>query len=36
MINIPICVISLSSIIKRKSNCYPNFQLKSCFYENEI
>ena len=35
-INIPVCVISLSSIIKRKNNYYPKFKLKSCFYENEI
>ena len=35
-INIPVCVISLSGIIKRKNNCYLNFKLKGCFYENEI
>ena len=35
IINIPVCGISLSSIIKRKNNCYPNFKLKSCFYESE-
>ena len=35
-INIPVCVISLSSIIKRKNNHYPSFKLKGCFYENEI
>ena len=31
IINIPVCVISLSSVIKRKNNYYPNFKLKSCF-----
>ena len=34
--NIPVYVISLSSVIKRKNNYYPNFKLKSCFYEDEI
>ena len=34
--NIPVCVIPLSSVIKRKNNYYPNFKLKSCFYESEI
>ena len=29
IINIPVCVISLSSIIKRKNNYYPNFKLKT-------
>ena len=36
IINIPICVISLSSVNKRKNNYYPNFKLKSYFYESEI
>ena len=36
IINIPVCVISLSSVIKRKNNYYPNFKLKTCFYESEI
>ena len=36
IINIPICVISLSSVIKRKNNYYPNFKLKTYFYESEI
>ena len=36
IINILVCVISLSSVIKRKNNYYPNFNLKSCFYESEI
>ena len=33
-INIPVCVKSLSSIIKRGSTYYPNFKLQNCFYEN--
>ena len=36
IINIPVCVISLSSVIKRKNNYYPNFKLKTYYYENEI
>ena len=34
-INIPICVISLSSVIKRKNYYYPNFRLQKCFWERE-
>ena len=34
-INIPICLISLSSVIKRKNSYYPNFRLRDCFYESE-
>ena len=34
-INIPVCVISLSSVIKRKNNYYPNFKLQKCFYESK-
>ena len=36
IINIPVCVISLSSVIKRKNYYYPNFKLKTCLYESEI
>ena len=36
IINIPVCAILLSSVIKRKNNYYPNFKLKTCFYETEI
>ena len=32
-INIPVCVTSLSSIIKRGYIYYPNFRLEKCFYE---
>ena len=34
-INIPVCVISLSSAIKRRNIYYPNFRLQKCFYESE-
>ena len=34
-INIPVCVISLSSIIKRRCIYYPQFRLQKCFYESE-
>ena len=34
-INIPVCVTSLSSVIKRKNNYYPNFRLQNCFSEIE-
>ena len=33
-INIPVCVVSLSSIIKIKNIYYSNFRLQKCFYEN--
>ena len=33
--NILVCVISLSSIIKRKNAYYPNFRLQRCFCERE-
>ena len=36
IINIPVCVISLSSVVKRKNNYYPTFKLKTCIYESEI
>ena len=33
-INIPVCVISLSSIIKKENIHYPIFKLQKCFYED--
>ena len=33
-INIPVCVISLSSVIKKENIHYPLFKLQKCFYEN--
>ena len=34
-INIPVCTISLSSVIKKENIHYPIFKLQKCFYENE-
>ena len=34
-INIPVCAISLSSVIKKENIHYPIFKLQKCFYENE-
>ena len=34
-INIPFCVISLSSVIKKGNVYYPNFKLQRCFYESK-
>ena len=34
-INIPVCVISLSSVIKKVDIYYPQFKLQKCFYESE-
>ena len=33
-INIPVCVISLSSVIKKENIHYPIFKLQKCFYGN--
>ena len=33
--NIPVCVISLSSVIKKENILYPIFKLQTFFYENE-
>ena len=32
---IPVCLISLSSVIKKENIHYPIFKLQKCFYENE-
>ena len=34
-INIPVCAISLSSVIKKENIHYPIFKLQKCFYGNE-
>ena len=34
-INISVCVISLSSVIKKENIHYPLFRLQKCFFENE-
>ena len=33
--NIPVCVISMCSVIKEKNIHYPILRLQKCFYENE-
>ena len=33
--NIPVCVISLSSVIKKENIHYLTFRFQKCFYENE-
>ena len=33
-INIPVCVISLSSVINKENIHYRIFKLQKCFYEN--
>ena len=33
--NIPICVISLSCIVKKGVYYYPQFRLQKCFYESD-
>ena len=35
IINIPVCVISLSSVIKKRNISYRNFIFQRCFYESE-
>ena len=34
-VNIPVCIISISSVIKKENIRYPIFRLQKCFYENE-
>ena len=34
-INVPICIISICSVIKKENIHYPIFRLQKCFYENE-
>ena len=34
-INIPVCIISICSVIKKENIHYPIFRLQKCFYENE-
>ena len=35
-INIPVCAISLSCVIKRGDVYYPQFKLQDCLYENLV
>ena len=32
-INIPVCVISISSVVKKDDISHPQFKLQDCFYE---
>ena len=32
---IPVCIISICSVIKKENIHYPIFRLQKCFYENE-
>ena len=34
-INTPLCVISISSVIKKGDLYYPQVKLQKCFYESE-
>ena len=34
-INVPICVVSLSSVIKKDDWNYPHIKLQECFHEND-
>ena len=34
-INIPVCVISLSSVINKGCFYFPQFKLRDCFYESD-
>ena len=33
--NVPVCVISLSSVLQKGDWCYPQIRLQECFYEND-
>ena len=33
--NVPVCVISVSSVIKKDDWYYPQIRLQECFYEND-
>ena len=34
-INVPVCVISVSSVVKKGDWCYPQIKSQECFYEND-
>ena len=34
-INVPVCVVSMSSVIKKGDWYYPQIKLQECFYEND-
>ena len=33
-INVPVCVISMSSVLNKRDWYYPQIKLRECFYEN--
>ena len=35
-INIPVCVMSISSVVQKVDIYYPQFKLHDCFYESEL
>ena len=34
-VNVPVCVVSMSSVIKKGDWYYPQIKLQECFYEND-
>ena len=34
-IDVPVCVVSMSSVIKKGDWYYPQIKLQECFYEND-
>ena len=34
-INVPVCVISVSSVVKKGDWYYPQIRLQECFYEHD-
>ena len=34
-INVPVCVISISGLLKEKNWYYPQIELQDCFYESD-
>ena len=34
-VNVPVCVISISGLLKERGWYYPQIELQECFYENE-
>ena len=33
ILNIPVCIIIVTSVFQEKNNCYPQVFLHECFYE---
>ena len=34
-ISVPVCVMSISSVVKKGDWYYPQFKLQDCFYESD-